>query len=211
MTGVIGNWLIQHWQSRNWLAQQRFNGNEKEYTALKELTDEIAILLGERIYHMQRLTLSFNNVEPEKFSVRLAEYDDVVKRWNVRLTSFYFRLPLLTTTQFSFRLERDVQQKLVSIGNSINRLIDEKQKGMTINHHVINKVTQDLNGVQGTAINFNNDIFTIVLERKKELYEGKSIRFSIENINNFSSWFLFKAIFARDVDSLTIVRSTLDS
>ena len=133
LTGVIGNWLIQHWQNRNWMAQQRFNGNEKEYAALKDLTDEIAILLGERIYHMQRLTLSLN-MDSEKFSVRLAEYDDVVKRWNVRLTSFYFRLPLLATSQFSSHLERDVQKKLVSISSSINYLIEEKQKGTTINH-----------------------------------------------------------------------------
>lgn len=50
LTGLIGNRLAQAWQARNWLLQQRFLGQEKEYVELKELADEIASLLGVRIY-----------------------------------------------------------------------------------------------------------------------------------------------------------------
>jgi len=55
LTGLIGNWLVQGWQQRNWLLQQRFLGHEKEYFALKDLADEIASLLGARIYQCRRL------------------------------------------------------------------------------------------------------------------------------------------------------------
>lgn len=35
LTGLIGNRLVQAWQARNWLLQQRFLGQEKEYVGLK--------------------------------------------------------------------------------------------------------------------------------------------------------------------------------
>jgi hypothetical protein len=87
------------------LLQQRFLGHEKEYFALKDLADEVASLLGARIYHMQRLALSLRRGSDVQISNRVVDYDDVVKRWNERLTSFYVRLPLLAHSHLDIRLE----------------------------------------------------------------------------------------------------------
>jgi hypothetical protein len=208
LTGIIGNWLVHRWQSRSWLAQQRFSGNEKEYHALKDLADEIAMLLGERIYITQRLLLCMKNTDTEKFTARLADYDDVVKRWNIRLTSFYVRLSLLTDEGFSISLERKIQQRLVEVGNTISKFIGLEKRN--IDKQELIRINELLIAVQAAATNFNRRLLNAVLNRKKVLYEGEIFKFSVENLDKFSTWFLFKAIFARDVNSLAVVRSTLD-
>ena len=44
LTGLIGGRLLQKWQLRNWLNQQKFLGAEKDYIALQELFDDIVAL-----------------------------------------------------------------------------------------------------------------------------------------------------------------------
>lgn len=57
-TGVIANWLVQRWQYRNWLNQQRFLGAEKRYELLKSLADEISLNASKRLSSMFRLVAS---------------------------------------------------------------------------------------------------------------------------------------------------------
>lgn len=88
LTGIVGNWLVQRWQARTWIAQQRFLGFEKEYVALKDLVEEIGQLLGARIYYMQRLAFALRSGVPETVSLIAAEHDEAVRKWNERLASF---------------------------------------------------------------------------------------------------------------------------
>jgi hypothetical protein len=55
LTGVVGNLLLQGWQQRNWLTQQRFLGEQKNYENLKELSEEIVRLSNLRLWKMRRL------------------------------------------------------------------------------------------------------------------------------------------------------------
>ena len=210
LTSVIGNRLVQAWQQRNWLLQQRFLGHEREYLALKDLFDEIASLLGARIYHMQRLAHTLRRGSDAQIADRTVDYDDVLKRWNERLTSFYVRLPLLANYALATQLESSIQKPLQESGSQIEELVYQKRSGKTIDRSSIVNVLKMLNKIQGRAINFNKKLLGVIEARRMEVYYGRKIQFSLVNLEKFSTWQLVKALFIRDVNSFSIVRPTLD-
>lgn len=211
LTGLIGNRLLQAWQARNWFLQQRFLGQEKEYIALKELSDEIATLLGARIFYMQRLIRALVTGDEAKIASRTKEYDEVLKRWNERLTSFYVRLPILAQYELAKRLEETIQSKLVSAGAIIEDLAVNRAPGVRIRRADANRVERELLAIQGQAISFNKELLRVVRSRRTDIYFGKPIKFSPQTVNRFSTWQLVKALFIRDIDSLSIVRAPTDS
>jgi len=210
LTGLVGNTLAQRWQQRNWLMQQRFLGHEKEYFALKDLADEIASLLGARIYQMQRLLLSLHRSSDEQLMSRVADYEDIVKRWNERLTTFYVRLPLLASTDLAQYLESSVQQTMQGASVRIDELVYQKRSGTVIKRELITNTQKTLNSIQARAINLNKRLLRIVELRRIEVYYGTRIAFSLGTLDRFSNWQLIKALFIRDVNSYSITRPTLD-
>jgi hypothetical protein len=210
LTGLVGNRLVQAWQQRNWLAQQRFLGHEKEYIALKELVDEIASLLGARIYHTQRLLFNLLRSSEAELLARIAEYDDVVKRWNERLTTFYVRLPLLAGETLAPRLDSRIQARLARTGRVIDEMVYRRRRGEAVDKRAIGEALTAVNSVQGTALKFNKELLRIVERRRIEVYYGTRIRFTAANLERFSTWQLIKALFMRDINSLSVLCPTLD-
>lgn len=211
LTALIGNRLVQTWQSKNWLLQQRFLGQEKEYVGLNDLADEIVSLLSGRIYYMRRLNGAIASGTEEDVATKLKEYNDILKRWNERLPSFYIRLPMLADYDLALRLENSIQAKLVRVGADIESLYARRKAGTPINEHRSNQINADLNKVQGSSISFNKKLLEVLHSRRVDVYFGKRIEFLPENLQHFSSWQLVKALFVRDINSLSIVRAPTDS
>jgi hypothetical protein len=210
LSGLFGNHLLQKWQARNWLLQQRFLGHEKEYAALKELMDEIATLLGVRIFQMQRLNWSLATGNVAKTTLRLQEYDDTLKRWNERLTSFYVRLPMLANTGFAMRLEQSIQQALAVTGRKIERAASSQLGNSVVPKQLTAEIEKELATIQGRAISFNKALLDYVDSKRSKVYFGTRIQLSAGTISEFSTWHLIKALFVRDVNSVSIVRTSLD-
>lgn len=211
LTGLIGNRLVQAWQARNWLLQQRFLGQEKEYVGLKELADEIVSLLSVRIYHMRRLNRAIATGVDEDVVSNLKEYDDILKRWNERLPSFYIRLTMLADYDLALCLEDSIQADLVRVGADIEYLAAKHKISAPINKNQSSRIVSDLNKIQGSSISFNKHLLNVLHSRRVDVYFGKRIPFSPENLQHFSSWQLIKALFIRDVNSLSVVRAPSDS
>jgi hypothetical protein len=210
LTALVGNRLLHAWQQRNWLAQQRFLGYEKEYIALKDLADEIASLLGARIYHTQRLLFNLRRAADEDLQSRIADYDDIVRRWNERLTSFYVRLPLLAGYGLAERLESRLHERLAAAGRRIDELVYKRRRGDPVDKNSISEILKTANSIQGSALKFNKDLLRIVETRRAEVYYGTRVKFSADNLARFSTWQLVKALFVRDINSLSILCPTLD-
>jgi hypothetical protein len=210
LTAVIGNWLVHKWQERNWLNQQRFLGKEKEYAALKDLSEEIGRLLGSRIYHMQRLAFALRASTPEALSVRLAEYDEVVKQWNERLASFYVRLPTMVDGTFGNELEQNFQRHFVELTSEIERLRKQKLTG-SVKATDLKHLSDALNRLQGRSINFNKKLIHVVNRRRNETYIGTRLSFNSSTLHGFSNWELIKALFISDVESHSILRPPFDA
>jgi hypothetical protein len=211
LTGLIGNRLLQQWQARNWFLQQRFLGHEKEYIALKELADEIASLLGIRLFRMRRLNRVLSSGDFEQIKDRSREYDESLKRWNERLTSFYIRLPMLADYGLTWRLEHKIQHELVRIGGNLENLAKERLAGKSITKGAPSSIEAELNQVQGKSITLTKELLAELRTRRTDVYYGKRLPFSPENLRHFSTWQLIKALFVRDIDSLSVVRALLDT
>lgn len=214
LTGVVGNKLLQAWQARYWMSQQRFIGQEKEYNSLKDLADEIATLLGTRIYAMQRivLTLSSDSLpSQEKITGRRYDYEESTKKWNERLTSFLVRLPVLSEYEFAARLENRIQRKMARIGRSIDTELKNYDDGTPQSKERLSNLRSELLSLQGSAISFNKDLLNSVISQRVDIYYGKKIKFSEENLHHFSTWQLIKALFIRDINSHSVVRTPLNS
>ncbi len=211
LTGLIGNWLVHKWQARSWFMQQRFLGKEKEYLALKELADELVTLLGVRIFRMRRLNRVLAAGSPVQIEERHREYEEALQRWNEKLASFYIRLPLLAEYNFAWQLERYIQAELVRIGGRIETLARERLSGAAITRGEPSKIEADLNKLQGRAIGLSKSLLRAVKERRIDVYYGKEVPFTSANLHCFSTWQLVKALFVRDVNSLSVVRASLDA
>lgn len=210
LTTVIGGYLIQKWQQNNWHIQQKFLGREKEYIALKELTDELSSLLGARIFHMKRMVLS-TRMPNDEFFARVPEYSEITKRWNERLTSFFTRLTILASHSFTQRLEGDLQSRLVNIGMLVDRIITDRKSDHPISSSRVDFALTSLNSLQGMASRFSRDLLKLVEARREEVYYGVYIEYRPRNLHRFSTWDLVKSLFVRDIDSYAILRPAVDS
>lgn len=210
LTGVIGNAIARRWQNRQWVNQQRVLGFEKEFVALKELVDEIGRLLGARIYHSQRLTLSLRSTDAEAIARRVKDYEEAVKQWNEKLGSFYVRLPYLAETGLGLEVERSIQDRLVVISKRLDRLLEQRKSGIPPKNDV-DALMIDLNSIQGRAIALNKKLFSTIGSRRDRIYVGTKIPYRRDTLREYSNWELVKALFVSSVDTHTVHRSPLDS
>lgn len=208
LTIVIGNKIIQSRQQDSWIAQQRFNGQEKEYLELKVLSDQIASSINVRIYAMRRLALQLRKVRTSVDESVIKDYKDAVKYWNENVSSYYIRLSQLGQEKFRYQLEKYLhgpmrQQSVVLDANIQQKNADEAWREM-------NSVTKSLNKINGDALNFNQALLNRVHLLRKQIYFPERIRFTRGTIQKFSTWQLVKAVFITDVDGMSILRSPLD-
>jgi len=220
LTGLLGKWLAQAWQNRAWLLQQRFTGREREYNDLRDLSAELAGLLAVRIYCTQRLMFSLfsgknasESTDQQISAMRTIhdEYQDAIVQWNKRLATYYIRLPLLASYQMANDLEQLIQKPLVSVTADLDRQWTAFLVQNRLSATAYRDIDQRISSLQGRSIDFSKRLLLQLRAMRTDVYYGRPIKFSYENLNKFSTWFLFKALFVRDVNSLSVVRAPLDS
>jgi len=207
--GIAGNWLVQAWQQRNWLNQQRFLGKQKEYHDLKDVFEEIVNLAGRRITRMRRLQYALHRSNDELVKVRLEEYDKILTEWNDRLNSFYVRLKLYTPYEMVARLE-NIHESFFSIGVRLEEAVRRYQQGTPPAVRVIEKLDNDMNALNGVIGNFTRDMLRHVEEIGKETYFGVEVKLKPDTLELFPTWQLVKALFKPRVQIHSIVRTAID-
>src|SRR3954465_4156360 len=100
LTGLVGNSLLQRWQHRNWLSQQRFSLEDKEYQALSGLFQDLVKYSSQRHYRMRRLLRALSSSDEEGIKAKTADYDEALTEWNDIFNSLCVRLTLLAGHQY---------------------------------------------------------------------------------------------------------------
>ncbi|MDR3572031.1 MAG: hypothetical protein P4L81_07685 [Candidatus Pacebacteria bacterium] len=210
LTALIGNRLLQQWQHRVWLRQQQFLGEEKEYLSLKELFPELSGAIGKRLYQTQRLYWAISALNTELVEDRLAKYDDSVVKWNDNLGSFYARLNIYADFRYSETLERSIHRPFQNVGAQLEAQVRKRRLGGTPTPAELAKLERQLLKLSATTSRFCRDLLKAVEEKRKLVYFGRRVAFSVFNLRYFSTWQLVKALFISDVDSHSIIRSATD-
>jgi hypothetical protein len=210
LTGIIGNKLIQSWQHRNWLQQQRLLGQEKEYDALKQLSDEIIKVAGKRLYRMRRLLAAVRSLSDDILKQRVLDYDHSLLEWNDSLGSYYVRLTFYSNYYNATYLEGYLQAPFAAAGKRIEKIIQKRNAGQAITSQEVVSIDSELNDLQARIFRFNRDLTRLVESVRRKVYFGDRISYSPNNLPKFSTWELVISLFIREVDHHSVVRPAAD-
>jgi hypothetical protein len=189
--------------------QQRLLGHEKQYSNMAALFSEISDAASRRLTAMHRLVdaLSFDDIG--RIEKRVEDYDKALKSWNEKLGGIYVRLTSLLSQSQSTRLEREVHNEFVRTGAKIEVLIRQKLAGATIEGGKRGTLKSELNHIQGLLRNFNRDFLDLLAVEHSRIFYGRYIEFGPDNLDDFSTWELFQALFKDRVQSPRVFRAPL--
>jgi hypothetical protein len=211
LTAVLGNRLLYNWQHRNWIRQQQFLGQEKEYLELRNLFPELTRVVAGRIYRAQRLYWAVNSLDDKIIEERLKSYDESIVEWNININSYYSRLTVFARFDFAKTLETEIHEPLRTVGDRLEAAVRRKRLKSEISRAELNSVRRDLNKIVIANARFTKLILRYVDQRRETIYFGKKIVFSERNLVKFSNWELIKALFVPDIESHSVTRSSADS
>ncbi|EKN4873704.1 TPA: hypothetical protein ACGE8N_003290 [Yersinia enterocolitica] len=202
-TGIIGNKILIKYQRDNWLYQQKFQNNEKDLKEFEKIINEISLLVSARIFRMRiyiREKISDNGIVSDNTR---NGYIKVKEEWNEKINSFYYFFYIHDSSDLSLYLEREIQRIFVDVHNDMRNLdVKRLKKGNTSSR-------MDL------LSNKSNELMKMMDKRKNEkrsmIYDEAKIYFTKDTLNEFSTFFLIKALFYRFPKSHSISRPPFSS
>jgi hypothetical protein len=211
LTGVIGNKLLQSWQTRTWLQQQQFLGHEKDYALLRELAEQLSKEMGARLFHTKRLLMAIRSLSSEELEERVKKYDQSLITWNETLNSFYVRLTLYSHFYNASRLESEIQAAFASAGLKLEAQVRVRRMDRKADSSEVRVLDKELNVLQAKIFAYNRDLLKEVETQRALVYFGRTISYTIDNLSEFSNWDLIKALFVSNVDRHAITRPLINT
>jgi hypothetical protein len=211
LTGLIGNWLAQRWQQRNWMNQQRFLGEEKEYISLKDLWEQLSGLAAKRLWRMRWVLFAIDDKNDAAVQERLVEYTSVLSEWNEKFTPMCARLTLLTRWAFTYELDRGIQNDFVNAGLKLERLVKARLSNQHVDRRGTLMLHKEFDVLSGRLFAFNRDVLRAVERQRARTYYGVEVEYSKSNLEKFGNWQLLKALFKPGLKTLRITRPPSDS
>ena len=212
ISAVIGNYLVQRWQQRNWRQQQLVLRGEKNIDALKLAIDDLMNLADSRSYRSRRLLLQLRPDQPalgdsELFDEILKDYIKSVVAWNDKFNSLCVRLTMYSKSCHSNNLEKNIQPQFVEISHRIEQLL----KGVNYSKHFFDKEKRSIdacfNWLNGSTSELYKALIRDLKSRERKNYLGSQIQFEKDTLEQFSTWHLTKALFKPNQPSLTVFSS----
>lgn len=205
LTGLIGNYLVQKWQLRNWLTQQKIAAVEKEHIELKELAETFSAFANERIFSMRAALYSLKTEDKELKTQRTEEYRESIKNWNQKYGYFSAKLPLLMSQAHTQDFDKKIHRKMVETSILIDKAIAKKKAPSNAN-----LIEHKLIEINKHTIILTNEILQSSRQKRNSIHEKVTLSYNIENIEKYSTWQLIKALFIKNVNSFSIARSSLE-
>lgn len=204
LTGIIGTFLAQYYQKKNFIYQTKIIKLQKEIERLKELADNIEKLAGMRIFYGRNLIDNCSEKESKEFSEARKQYRASVEKWNENLSSFFIELRSLGLTTLAFDLEKNVHNNLRKAHLLIDELIRKNNKVdiSKIGHHY----SMAFDGLRYVSKNI-----MIETDRKWDtIISGNSELLNKYNLSDAGIGTLIIAIFHKNPHLLRIRRSGMD-
>jgi hypothetical protein len=210
LTGLIGNFLAQQWQYRNWINQQKLQGEEKQYFALTALWEEAMNLASKRLWRMRRLLNALVDGDDEKIEQRRNEHDVVLSEWNEKFQSMIVRLTLYASWELGQQLEAELQRSFVNKGSQLDRLTRARLATGTLDRKLVADLRRGFDDLSRQVFVFNRNTLRVVQYQRTRTYYGVEVEFTRSNLDRFRTWELLKALFKPGIPPFRVVRSAAD-
>ena len=211
LTAFIGNQIIHGWQMRAWLLQQKMLGEEKDFSALASVVDDISTLAARRLFESEQIAAAIREGKGQAITACRADYRGAVAAWNERLPVFYAKLIVGGNRNLAYVLERKVQKRFYDAHVLIASAILQVEAGRQLDAHNMLVLARCLMTLRAVTSRFNQQMLLFLQTRRSDTKIGQKIYFTEFNLHYFSTWQLLKAIFIREINSLSIIRPPLDS
>ena len=153
-----------------------------------------------RNYRTRRLLLNLESPSLESSGIK-QDYEKAVAIWNDSFNSFCVRLTLLSSSRYSSRLEGDIQLNFYDLSERLGILL---RGGRVIDRKAKASLNRDLDLQNARLVNFSRDLMRLLLAKQKETYDGVLMDFTKSTFDQFSTWYLLKALFQAKHPPLTI-------
>jgi len=170
LTGLAANRLVQRWQYRNWILQQRMLDAQERQKSLQAIFEDLANLASKRHNKMRMLLSSLRSHSADKVDERLQEYGVTLSEWNERLNPISATLTLHLGWNFTWRLQKQIQPAFRSLGRDLERLSRLKAAGSRLSTSELRQAQHRLDQLQGTLFAFNRDMLRYLFDKRAELY-----------------------------------------
>jgi hypothetical protein len=208
LVSVLGAYLAQKWQRAAWAKQQTYLGREKEYEALKALSDEIAMLSARRLYASRHVSASIRSDDDARFEASVSKYADVVREWNDKLQSFYVKLTFYASyCPYVYRLE-SLHAKFRSVGLQLEAGI--RRRRAANEKHLPLQLSKELNTIEANLFSFSRDLLGLMEERRKQIYYGVKIPYDAFNFRQLTTLELLLLLLKPRVDLNGVFRTSFD-
>ena len=210
LVSVAGAYLGQKWQRAAWAKQQTFLGREKEYEALKALTDEIATLCARRLYASRHILVAVRDESADRFEQSVTQYAEVVREWNAKLQSFYVRLTFYASySPYVYVLENYIHKRFYTVGIQLEKSI-RRRRALSIKIDPQPEMEISLNNLEGRLFRFNRDLVKLMERRRQEIYYGVKIPYDAYNFRQLSTFELLQLLFKPRADIHGVFRPSFD-
>jgi hypothetical protein len=200
-TGIAGTWIAQNWQKQSAKDARFFEASKVMYGQMEIAANELAALIGKRIYASQRVC--FVDPESPSFNNAVQEYRASIIEWNERLLS----LELAVRTRFrdaSLWYFETLQSGLANVTNRLDAYI------RTPNAALRRELVKELRGVRFEFFDFIQDMMREARLLHRQMHFGVLIRYERGEIEKMSTPDLIKCLFTSRIESKPIVRSPSD-
>ncbi len=197
---VIGGIYAQRLQHKNWLRQQNINIQDRRISELNLLFIDLDNLLSRRLYKTRRLLYAIRRSQTIEIKDRLKDYDSVLNEWNEKRNSFQIRLVRVISVALADNFEQLLSQRFVHIGGQLERLTRANfQNKLPSNFRDTLTVLEDeLDILSRTVYEFLREVYIRLQFEQDRLYKldnDNKMPASIRDLDQVSTWYLFKSLF----------------
>ena len=137
---------------------------------------------------------------------RITEYRDALKTWNQKYGYFSAKLPLLMDQSQTRYFDEEIHEKLVAASSLLDKAIAANAGNPSTRPAIEHALSQ----INGACIRLTNEILQQAKRKHGSMYKEMRLSYTIGNIDKYSTWQLIKALFIKEVNSFSVVRSPLE-
>jgi hypothetical protein len=201
LTGILGSWIAHVWQSRSAKETRFFEASKEMYGQMAAAADDLASLVGKRIYASQRLCLTGKG--SPLFEVALTSFRQSVFEWNEQLLSIELAIRTKFRDSHLYEFE-ELQNELAEVTLLLERYLANGGNDARL------AVLRRLRGLRNRFFEFTQQMMREARLLQRQMHFGVVVNYDRYEIDKMSTKDLIKCLFTSRVEPKPVIRAPSD-